>query len=164
MARRSDEPIDGGLNTAVEYGSRTYHVQTQCSLRGAPVIESLIYHGGQTLVRFTSSYEDIATRFGFNGDDGQHLLEAQHADLIRKVRHGLLRGDDEADAGADRDEAPAAVTPAGSAEPATAEVRLIDAHGVTVDPVEVDDPSVRELLQELDVAIDTACGNKTRRR
>lgn len=152
---RDAQPLEGGLNTAVEYGDRTYHVQTQCSMREAPVIESLIYFGGQTLVRFTSSYEDIAEQFGFNGDDGRHLLQLQHDDLIRKVRHGLLRGYDDEPA-----EPGAATAPAERA--AGEEPRLVDADGITVDPAEVDDPSVHELLRELGVAIDSAYSSRAR--
>jgi len=99
MARKNDSSrLAGGLNTSVEHGEQCYHVQTQCSTRGAPVIESLVFQGGQTLVRMTASYEDVAQKLGFNGDDGQHLLELQHADLIRKIRHGMLGGGEPAPA------------------------------------------------------------------
>jgi len=140
MADRTDDraTIESGLNSSVRYRGRRYQVQTQCSERDAPVIESLIFHCGQTLVRITASYDDVARRLGFTGADGRHLVELQHSDLIRKIRHGMLRGD-EADAPPPYDEDGA---------------RLIDADGVTVDPSQVDDPAVLELLQELGVAID----------
>ena len=91
---RESEKIENGVNSSVAYGGREYHVQTQCSARDAPVIESLVFHGGETLVRITSSYEDVASRLGFTGDDGRHLLDLQHADLIHKIHHGMLRDDD----------------------------------------------------------------------
>jgi len=140
MADRTDDnaTIESGLNSSVRYRGRRYEVQTQCSEREAPVIESLIFHGGQTLVRITASYDDVASRLGFTGADGRHLVELQHTDLIRKIRHGMLRGD-EAEAPPPYDEEGA---------------RLIDADGVTVDPSQVDDPAVLELLRELGVAID----------
>jgi len=133
--------IESGLNSAVRYQGRRYQVQTQCSERDAPVIESLIFHGGQALVRVTASYDDVANHLGFTGADGRHLVELQHTDLIRKIRYGMLRGD-EADAPAPYDEDG---------------VRLVDGNGVVVDPAQIDDPSVKELLRELGVSIDEVC-------
>ena len=123
-----------GFSSAVEYQGQSFHVQTQYSTRDAPVIESLVFRDGRVLVRITSSYGDVASQLGFTEDDGRHLLELQHADLIRKIRHGMLRGDDVA---------------ATSEEP-----KLVDVEGRVVDPSEVDDPSVQELLSDLGVAVD----------
>jgi hypothetical protein len=136
--------IESGLNSVVRYQGRRYQVQTQCSERAAPVIESLIFHGGQTLVRITASYDDVASRLGFTGADGRYLVELQHTDLIRKIRYGMLRGD-EADAPPPYDEEG---------------VRLVDGDGVVVDPAQIDDPSVRELLRELGVVIDEVCSEE----
>ena len=133
--------VESGLNTCVDHGGRRYHVQTQFSFRSAPVIESLVFHGGQALVRMTASYEDVAARLGFNGDDGRHLLELQHADLIRKIRHGMLGGK----------ESPRESPASGDESP-----RLVDSDGLTVDPGDVEDPSVLALLDELGVKIDGA--------
>jgi hypothetical protein len=138
--REAAAGIENGVNSSVEYGGQEYHVQTQCSARDAPVIESLVFQDGETLVRVTASYEDVAQRLGFNGDDGSHLLELQHADLIRKIRHGMLR-DDDADAAG----------PSGPPEDMTP--HLVDSTGAFVPPDQVD-PAVTELLQELGVAID----------
>jgi hypothetical protein len=131
--------IENGLNSEVECGGQCYHVQTQSSTRGAPVIESLAFRGGETLVRITASYDEVAQRLGFNGDDAKHLLELQHADLVQKIRHGMLR-DDESDGTPSEDETP----------------HFIDASGARVDPDQIDDPAVCELLRELGVAIDEA--------
>jgi hypothetical protein len=127
--------MGSGFSSSVEYEGRRYHLQTQCSARGDPVIESLVFRDGRVLVRFTSSYGDVAQRHGFTEDDGRHLAELQHADLVRKIRHGMLRDDDD--------------TAASSEEP-----RLLDSEGIVVDPTEVDDPAVQELLRDLGVAID----------
>ncbi len=145
MGQRRDQriedrsAIESGLNSEVECGGRCYHVQTQCSNRGAPVIESLAFQGGETLVRITASYEEVAQRLGFNGDDARHLLELQHADLIRKIRHGMLR-----------DEEPAETPPFDKTP------FFVDASGARVDPDQIDDPAVCELLRELGVAVDEA--------
>lgn len=136
-----DGAVPDGLNTSVEYRGRQFHVQTQFSTRQAPTVETLVFFGGQALVRLTASYDDIARRLGFTGDDGRHLLGLQHDDLIRKIRHGMLRDE------VNEDDAPL--------RPAEA-VRFVDGDGITIDPSEIDDPAVLELLQELGVAIDAA--------
>lgn len=133
--------IEAGLNTTVVYGGQRYHVQTQCSQRGAPVIESLVFLGGQTLVRMTASFDDVAQRLGFNGEDGKHLLELQHDDLIRKIRHGMLRDNDDG-------------VPEETEQAAPSTIELCD--DLTLDPSQVEDPEVRELLQKLGVALDQA--------
>ena len=134
--RNNDEPrLGSGFSSSVEYDGQRYLVQTQCSTRDAPVIESLVFRNGRVLVRITSSYKDVAHQFGFTEDDGRHLVELQHADLVRKIRHGMLRGDD--------------ATAAASEEP-----RLLDVEGSAVDPAEIDDPSVQELLRDLGAEVD----------
>ena len=131
--------IENGLNTKVECDGKHYHVQTQCSTRGAPVIESLAFQGGAALVRITASYDEVAQRHGFNGDDARHLLELQHADLIQKIRHGMLRDDDPSESPPENE------TP-----------YLIDASGARVDPNQIDEPAVTELLRELGVAVEAS--------
>ena len=69
------QSIETGLNTAVVYLGQEYHVQTQCSHRGVPVIESLVFQEGQTLVRFTSTYGDVAESFGVWLDSESILLD-----------------------------------------------------------------------------------------
>jgi len=141
MSHQVSAPPSSGLNSAVDYGGKSYHVQTQFSTRDAPVIESLVFNSGQTLVRITSSYAEIAEKLGFTGEDGQHLLEHQHADLIRKIRHGMLGSGDEAQASAAEEDGPP---------------RLIDQSGAVVDLNDVDEPAVKQLLADLGVAIDAA--------
>lgn len=139
--------IEAGLNSEVADGGAVYHVQTQCSRRDAPVVESLVYRGGQVLVRMTASFAEIAARHGFTPEDGRRLLEAQHADLLRKIRCGMLREGD-APRGADRvpRSRPAAERPGRAA--ASPDVRAaLDA---------VDDPDVRALLRELGADLDRA--------
>ena len=133
--REGGDPGSGsGFSSSVDYQGQCYHVQTQCSTRDAPVIESLVFQGGRVLMRITSSYGDVAHRLGFTEDDGRHLLELQHVDLIHKIRRGMLWNDDAADC---------------SEEP-----RLLDTEGRVVDPAELDDPSVHQLIRDLGVAVD----------
>jgi hypothetical protein len=130
--RGSDPSIESGFSTAVEYEGRQFLVQTQCSVRDAPVIESMVFQEGEVIVRVTSSYGEVVSQLGFTKNDGDHLLELQHADLVRKIRNGMLRDDDASS----------------SAElPRPCE-------GIVTDPAEIDDPGVRQLVSDLGVTID----------
>jgi hypothetical protein len=161
------QKIESGRNSTVECDGKSYHVQTQCSLRGAPVVESMVFQGGQVLVRFTASCEDVAQRHGFNGDDARHVVGLQHGDLIRKIRLGMLRDDEP-------DDAPVPHRAAGNAlvhyretgeppvhyretgeppVPHDEPVRLEEPGDVEADPGPIDDQTVRDLFRDLRVAI-----------
>jgi hypothetical protein len=76
-----------GYNTDVEHNERIYHVQTEDKGIGNPMIESLIYLGGEILASHRSSYEDLLP----TGPDPKALsarLEAQHQRMILNVRQG----------------------------------------------------------------------------
>ena len=132
--QRSELSIESGFISSVEYEGRHFDVQTQCPTQDAPVIESLVFQDGEVIVRVTSSYSEVANQLGFTNDDGRHLLELQHADLVRKIRNGMLR---------DGDAASPSELP-----------RLGDGEGIVTNPAEIDDPAVKQLLSDLGVAID----------
>lgn len=130
----SELSIESGFISSVEYEGQHFDVQTQCPAPDAPVIESLVFQDGEVIVRITSSYSEVASQLGFSDDDGHHLLELQHADLVRKIRNGMLR---------DGDAASSPELP-----------RPGDGEGIVTDPAEIDDPAVKQLMSELGVAID----------
>lgn len=131
-----DLNIDSGFSSWVEYEGQRFLVQTQCFTRDAPVIESMVFQDGEVIVRLTSSHEEVVSELGFTRDDGRHLLEHQHADLVRKIRRGLLRDDD----------------PASPPELP----QLSGREGFVTDPAEIDEPAVKQLLSDLGVAIEQA--------
>jgi hypothetical protein len=133
---RSELSIESGFVSSVEYEGQHFDVQTQCPRPDAPVIESLVFQDGEVIVRITSSYGEVASKLGFTDDDGHHLLEMQHADLVRKIRNGMLRDDD--------------------AAPPSGLPQLGDGEGIVTDPSEIDDPAVKQLISDLGVAIDRA--------
>lgn len=77
-----------GLNTDVEYEGRVYHVQTEDKGRDHPVLESLVYCGGEIVGSRRCSYEDIAGATSFDEAEVQRRLELQHQALIREVLSG----------------------------------------------------------------------------
>lgn len=76
-----------GYNTDIEHQGRTYHVQTEDKGHDNPVIETLIYVGGQILASTKSSYADlpVAER---DDDKLAALLERQHQGVVRDIRLG----------------------------------------------------------------------------
>ena len=79
-----------GFNTDVDYDGRVYHVQTEDKGRDNPVVESLVYTGGEILTSRRSSYEDRKDEPGFSEDDILKRMELQHQELIRDIRNGAF--------------------------------------------------------------------------
>lgn len=78
-----------GFNTDVEYKGVTFHVQTEDKGVDNPVIESLIYKGGEILVSRKLPY----AKFLANGYDEKKvvkLMEDQHRQMIHEVRRGAF--------------------------------------------------------------------------
>lgn len=76
-----------GFNTDVEHEGRIYHIQTEDKGAGNPVIESLVYLGGEILASRRSSYADLAAR-GATAAELSERLEAQHRRMVLDVRQG----------------------------------------------------------------------------
>jgi hypothetical protein len=77
-----------GLNTDVEYEGRVYHVQTEDKGRDRPILESLVYCGGEIVGSRRSSYEDLARSPDFDEAEVGRRLELQHQAVIREVLSG----------------------------------------------------------------------------
>ena len=80
-----------GLNTDVRFGDTIYHVQTEDRGEANPLIESLVYIGGQILESFRTSYNDYLKSGGFAEPVLQKILESQHRQLVNAIKRGLLR-------------------------------------------------------------------------
>jgi hypothetical protein len=79
-----------GLNTDVERGERVFHVQTEAVHRSEPAVETLIFAGGEVLVRMTVACADLTAEAELTDNDVRHVLELQHWNLVRKIQHGML--------------------------------------------------------------------------
>ncbi len=83
-----------GFNTDVEFGGKVYHVQTEDKGLDNPIIESLIYIGGEILGSRRLPYADHVES-GFNEKIVIQLMEQQHRDLLIEVRQGkFCKADD----------------------------------------------------------------------
>jgi hypothetical protein len=76
-----------GFNTDVKYRGLVYHVQTEDKGKDNPLIETLIYKGGEILASRRLPYAEIVT-----GPDTEaaitHLMEEQHKAMILEVKKG----------------------------------------------------------------------------
>jgi hypothetical protein len=76
-----------GFNTDVVHKGTVYHVQTEDKGRGNPVIESLVYVGGQVVVSKRDEYSGLVA----DGADDQQIAERmdrQHKVLIAAIKSG----------------------------------------------------------------------------
>ena len=82
-----------GFNTDVNFDGVTYHVQSEDRGLDNPIVDSLVYCGGQILHQEKTSYQDLLDE-GLEGHDLDRALarrlEAQHRDLVRRARHGCF--------------------------------------------------------------------------
>lgn len=76
-----------GFNTDVQHRGTVYHVQTEDKGRGNPIIESLIYVGGQVVVSRRDEYADLVAE---NGDDEAiaERMQRQHKLLVAAIKSG----------------------------------------------------------------------------
>lgn len=80
-----------GFNTDVEFNGQVYHVQTEDRGLASPVIESLVYTGGEIVTARKTSYAELLVD-GVEPDDDAILerMEVQHRDLMREIRNGAF--------------------------------------------------------------------------
>ncbi|GAB4223060.1 MAG: hypothetical protein Kow0062_22290 [Acidobacteriota bacterium] len=83
----SDPRVVSGLNTDVRFEGTVYHVQTEDRGRGNPVIDTLVYSGGQILEQIKTDYAKV---LGDEPDIARltRMLEAQHREIVRRARQG----------------------------------------------------------------------------
>jgi hypothetical protein len=76
-----------GFNTDVEHEGRLYHVQTEDKGVDNPIIETLVYRGGEILAARRSSYADLKPA-GLDETVIAGRIETQHNQVIADVRAG----------------------------------------------------------------------------
>ena len=76
-----------GFNSDVEHEGRVYHVQTEDKGVDNPVIETLVYRGGEILAARRSTYADLKAA-GWDESAIAGRIEQQHNQVIADVRAG----------------------------------------------------------------------------
>jgi len=76
-----------GFNTDVQHEGKVFHVQTEDKGTDNPIIETLVYRGGEILAARRSSYADLV-RDGMSDAMIAERIEAQHDQMIDDIRAG----------------------------------------------------------------------------
>jgi hypothetical protein len=76
-----------GHNTDIVYNGIIYHVQTEDRGKGNPVIETLVYKGGEILEAFRTSYEESVAE-GYDEQKIMAMIEKQHKSVIWEIKGG----------------------------------------------------------------------------
>jgi hypothetical protein len=77
-----------GYNTDVEHEGRVFHVQTEDKGLENPVVESLVYTGGEIVGSRRTSYAELAGTPGCTEAAIQRKMDQQHQAIIREVLSG----------------------------------------------------------------------------
>jgi hypothetical protein len=85
--RRHSTLMITGFNTDIEYHGQVYHVQTEDKGVDNPIIESLIYKGGEILGSRKLPYAKILSD-GYDEKAIVKLMEEQHRNMIQEIRMG----------------------------------------------------------------------------
>jgi hypothetical protein len=76
-----------GHNTDIVYNGIIYHVQTEDRGKGNPVIETLVYKGGEILEAYRTNYED-SLKDGYDEEKIMAMIEKQHRTVIWEIKGG----------------------------------------------------------------------------
>jgi hypothetical protein len=78
-----------GYNTDIRYREKVFHVQTEDRGTSNPVIESVVYYGGQVLAARRSSYDDLLAE-GKGVPEIAARMDHQHKMMVAAIRAGKL--------------------------------------------------------------------------
>jgi hypothetical protein len=79
-----------GFNTDVKHEKKVFHVQTEDRGLANPVVESLVYVGGEILLSKKSPYGDLITGDRVDEKALREMMDLQHRRVIEAVRRGRL--------------------------------------------------------------------------
>lgn len=80
-----------GINTDIEHGGKTYHVQTEDGGHRNPVIVTHLFAGGAILSSKKVSYADVV-KTGPNPDVIREMMKEQHQGMIKSLTAGEFGG------------------------------------------------------------------------
>lgn len=82
-----------GFNTDVQHDDRVFHVQTEDKGLDNPVVESLVYTGGEIVGSRRASYADLLRGRPLSEAELQKRMENQHGAVIREIYAGRFDPD-----------------------------------------------------------------------
>jgi hypothetical protein len=77
-----------GFNTDIKHAERVYHIQTEDRGLSNPVVESLVYVGGEILLSKKSPYADHVKGDQIDEKAVRELMDLQHRRIIEAIRRG----------------------------------------------------------------------------
>ena len=105
-----------GFNTDIRHSERVYHVQTEDRGPANPVIESLVYVGGEILLSKKSPYAEHVHGDKVDEKAVREMMDVQHRRIIEAIRRGRLEskrpGESALDFGEETFPSPQGVSPA----------------------------------------------------
>jgi hypothetical protein len=113
-----------GFNTDIKHGERVFHVQTEDRGAANPVVESLVYVGGEILLSKKSSYGEHVVSGRVDEKVVRDVMDLQHRRIIEAIRRGRFDGatpgaqpppDEMTETGTPFNAAPPGVSPAAAA-------------------------------------------------
>jgi len=78
-----------GFNTDVPYNGQVFHVQTEDKGKDNPMVESLIYKGGEILGARRTAYSKFLPN-GYDEKTVVKFMEDQHRRIIEEIKHGAF--------------------------------------------------------------------------
>lgn len=78
-----------GFNTDIKHRGQVFHIQTEDKGLANPVIESLVYKGGEILATRRRSYKELVDD-GCSEADLTKLMEEQHKKVILEIQSGRM--------------------------------------------------------------------------
>ena len=103
-----------GYNTDIDYAGVTYHVQTEDRGGSNPLIESLVYVGGEILAARRTEYRNLLN-VGAEKGSIQSLMEHQHRAIVEAIKNGRINVLTEPQVGAESDTTVTRRSPLGGA-------------------------------------------------
>jgi len=82
-----------GFNTDVDYEGRVFHVQTEDKGVANPVVESLVYTGGEIVTSRRLSYRELLGSPEYSDAELARRMESQHQTIIREILSGRFDPD-----------------------------------------------------------------------
>lgn len=77
-----------GHNTDINYNGVVYHVQTEDKGKTNPVIETLVYKGGEILDARRTSYNRLLEDGSYDETTIVSMIEEQHREVIGQIKEG----------------------------------------------------------------------------
>lgn len=81
-----------GFNTDVKHGGKVFHIQTEDRGLANPVVESLVYVGGEILLSKKSPYDKHILDGKVDESLVRQMMDLQHRRIIEAIRRGRFDG------------------------------------------------------------------------